>query len=307
MNRTDVSVTGELFRLVRRMHPELDLRGLKKHVELLLTGMFNYGEIRRWFAIADSPGLAQARERFPLISGAIFWPYINRTWKRGRKLEVIDRHYRMLDGPAAIVADAMRDEVVLATLDDEYEGLKLVLDKAIWFLREGEAVLNLFLDRERIYSAAFSLGEEGGRRLIYLGALQGSNSDAAQDTYRHMTRKLHGLRPRDLLMTSLKLLCIEMGIGVIWAVRSEDRQHNSAYFAGTHDEKVLVRYDEVWQEHGGTELANGFFEIPATVKYRDAGEIPTHKRAMYRRRYQMLNRLAMEIEAACIRHAAAHH
>ena len=107
------------------------------------------------------------------------------------------------------------------------------------------------------------------------------------------------MRPRDFLMVALKLLCGEIETNKIWAVSSEKRQHNSPYFGSSHKEKVLVAYNEVWIEHGGTALDNGFFEIPNFVKRKDMSEIPSRKRSAYRRRYEMLDQLAIDIKVAC--------
>ena len=208
----------------------------------------------------------------------------------------------MLGGPAAIIAYATFEELELARLDEEYAGLRVVMDKTKWFLREGEIVLNLFVNDQRFYSIAFTLGVEDGQPLIYVGALQGSNVDTAQDIYRNITHALHGMRPRDLLMVALKLLCGELGVSRIWAISSDKRQHNSPYFGKSHKDKVLVAYDEVWQEHGGIALDNGFFEIPVTVIQKDMSEIPTRKRATYRRRYLMLDKLALDIKSCCARY-----
>ena len=143
----------------------------------------------------------------------------------------------MLDGSAKILAHATFEEVELARLEEEYAGLRLVLDKAKWFLREGESVLNLFINDQRFYSIAFTLGVEKGLPVVFVGALQGSNSDMAPEVYREITHALHGMRPRDCLMVALKLLCGEFGIGRIWAISSDFRQHNSPYFGGVHKGK----------------------------------------------------------------------
>lgn len=293
-----------VYRLGKLMHPDLNLNGIKHRVILQTRAVAYFPAIRDWYSISDNPLLSRALQRFPMIHGAMYWPYINHTWQMQRRLSAIEQHYRMLGGPAAIIADATLEEVEVARLDEEYAGLRVVLDKAIWFLREGEIVLNLFVNDQRFYSIAFSLGlDEKGGRVVLVGALQGSNSDAAQDVYRDITHTLHGMRPRDLLMTAFKLFCREVGFDRIWAVSSEHRQHNSPYFGDSHKEKVLVAYNEVWQEHGGQELGNGFFEIPAVVKYKDMAEIPSRKRAAYRRRYEMLDRLAADIRESCGEHS----
>ncbi len=286
------------------MHPDLNANSLKHQVFLLGKALLSPNAIRDWYEISDNPLLTLALKRFPLMSGAMYWPYINHTWPMERKLAAIDQHFRLLDGQATIIAHATFEEIELARLEEEYTGLRLVLDKAEWFLREGEIVLNLFVNNQRFYSIAFTLGIDAGQAIVFVGALQGSNVDTAQEIYRDITHSLHGMRPRDFLMTAFKLLCGELGINRIYAVSSDKRQHNSPYFGNSHKEKVLVAYNEVWLEHGGTALDNGFYDIPAIVKYKDMSEIATRKRAVYRRRYQMLDKLALDIKNSCAHHAA---
>jgi len=300
-----IETLSRVHRLGRAMHPALSANSLKHQVKLMALALVYLPEIRKWYEISDNPLLMLALKRFPLISGAMYWPYINHTWPMERRLAAIDQHFRMLDGPAAIIAHATFKEIELTRLDDLYDGLRVVLDKATWFLREGEIVLNLFVHDQRFYSIAFTLGLDAGQPLAFVGALQGSNSETARRIYRDITHALHGMRPRDFLMVTLKLLCGEFGIHRIWAVTGDNRQHNSPYFGDTHKEKVLVAYNEVWHEHGGVELNNGFFEIPVLVKYKDMIEIPTRKRASYRRRYLMLDKLALDIKSRCTQYAGS--
>lgn len=298
-----IETLASVHHLGRAMHPGLTLNSLKHQVVLLGRALVNLREIRKWFETSDNPLLTQALRRYPLINGAIYWPYINHAWSMERRLSAIDQHFRMLGGSAAILAHAMFEDVELARLDADYSGLRLVLDKAGWFVREGEVVLNLFVNDQRYYSIAFTLGVDTGKPLILVGALQGSNSDSAPRVYREMTRALHGMRPRDFLVVTLKLLCAELGIRRIWAISSDFRQHNSPYFGGVHREKVLVSYNEVWSEHGGVALGNGFFEISAEVRQKDMDEVPTRKRATYRRRYAMLDTLASDIKLRCAQYS----
>ena len=295
-----------IFGLARDIFPGRTPRDLKNRVVVLRKAITHLREVRLWYGISDSPRLASALQRFPQINGAIHWPYINNHWSMARRLQAVDQHYRLLEGRAAILARAVEAPVELASLDNHYPGLRMVVDKAIWFLREGEIVLNLFLRDQRVYSIAFTLGLEDNQLVAYVGALQGSNVEEIRRTYSEMTRSLYGMRPRDLLVVALKILSGELQVTRIFAVADEARQHNSPYFGDSHKEKVLADYDEVWAEHGGTRLGNGFFEIPVRVKYRDAADIPTRKRATYRRRYEMLDRLALEIRAACAPHDTGH-
>lgn len=283
----------------RAMHPRISLGSIKHQLKLLWGAITHLPVLRRWYGATDNPLRTAAVQRFPLIEGAMYWPYINHAWPMEKRLAVIDQHYRLLHGPAAIVATATLADVALAIPQVEYAGLKLVLEKAPWFLREGEIVLSLFVADERLYSVAFTLGLEDGQTTAYIGALQGRNLPNAMEIYRDITHALHGMRPRDFLLYAHRLLCNTVGARRLWAVSSEYRQHNGMYFGGSHKDKVAADYDEVWLEQGGTPLANGFFELPITPRQKDMSEIPSKKRAVYRRRYAMLDLLAEEIGATC--------
>lgn len=288
-----------VHRLGRAMHPALTLGSIRHHLLLLWRAIKNLPALRQWYDTADNPLRSDAVARFPLIEGAVYWPYINHAWPMAKRLAVIDLHYRLSHGPAAIVAKATLVDVELALPAVEYAGLKLILEKAPWFLREGEIVISLFAGDERLYSIAFTLGIEDQQTTIYIGALQGRNIPNAINIYRNITHALYGMRPRDFLIASLRMLCKSISVTQIWAVCSEYRQHNGSYFSGSHQDKVAADYDEVWLEQDGRKLDNGFYELPVATKYKDMGEIPTRKRAAYRRRYAMLECLASDIEATC--------
>jgi uncharacterized protein len=307
MNRTSSSPIGILeilwrvHRVGRKMHPALTLGAAKHQVLLWMNAATHISTLRHWYGAADNPLRTLALNRFPLIEGAIYWPYINHTWTMAKRLDVIDRHYRMLGDKASILAEATVQDVELARCDVQFPGLRLVLEKAPWFLREGEMVLSIFVADERVYSVAFTLGMEAGQPMVYVGALQGRNLDNVMEIYRNMTHALHGMRPRDFLLAALKLLSAAIGNPTIWGVSSEYRQHNGRYFAGSHQEKLVADYDEVWTEQGGTVIGNGFSELSATIHYKDISEIPTRKRANYKRRYAMLEKLTIDINLMCER------
>lgn len=293
-------ILSRVYALGRQMHPGISPGTIKLNLKMLASAIAHKNAISQWYGTLDNPLRTRAVARYPLIEGAMYWPYINHQWSVEKRLQVIDRHYRLLDGAAAIIAEATFSDLVLVRMDAEFPGLHLVLEKAPWFLREGEIVLSIFVNEHRVYSAAFTLGVEDGRRVAYVGALQGRSIENVMEIYRNMTHALHGMRPRDFLLAALKLLLSSIGVEAIWGVCTENQQHWGKYFAGAHDEKLVANYDEVWREHGGTALGNGFFELLPEVQYKDMVEIPTRKRANYRRRHAMLEKVSSILRVTCV-------
>lgn len=103
--RMKMPLTTTLIRvycLGKTMHPGLSLNHLKHQAILMIRTLAFCSDIRKWYAISDNPLLTDSLKRYPLISGAMYWPYINHSWQMKRKLAAIDLHYR--SAPPTVVA-----------------------------------------------------------------------------------------------------------------------------------------------------------------------------------------------------------
>ena len=81
-----------------------------------------------------------------------------------------------------------------------------------------------------------------------------------------------------------------MGVADIFAVADEFRHHRHSYFA-KGSETLSADYNEIWADRGGIRTNAMFYRLDPYRKQRPLAEIRANKRAMYRRRYQMLNSL----------------
>src|SRR6185437_8818486 len=113
------------------------------------------------------------------------------------------------------------DKIELLDLGDVVSGLHVVLDQPQWFLREGQLAINLFLEDVRIYTLAFSFFRQGKEIAAFVGGIQGRNIAGILETYRDLTKASYGMRPRDLLIDILRMLCAELGVKQIFAVSNE--------------------------------------------------------------------------------------
>jgi uncharacterized protein VirK/YbjX len=190
----------------------------------------------------------------------------------------------------------MGREVDLGIVFEEFPELHFVMVKEFWFRAEGEIALKLYLNKEYMYAIAFTLGKEEERLVAWVGAIQGSKGESRLDTFRDMTKRLHGIRPRDLMVEVLRMISRELAVTDIYAISNAQRHHAHPYFGKAGIEKVKsFNYDEVWIEHQGQLLDNGFYSIPVTIPRRKREDIPARKRTTYQRRYQLLDRLALDI------------
>jgi uncharacterized protein VirK/YbjX len=107
-----------------------------------------------------------------------------------------------------------------------------------------------------------------------------------------LTKDFEGIRPRDFMLEALRMWAVKLGVRHIRAVSDGHKISRHKYFA---DKKApgLV-YDDVWPERGGTRVDQTQYELPLGGSRRPVQDVAAKKRAMYRRRYEMLD----AIEAA---------
>lgn len=293
---TSLGLCLVVWQACRVMYPGFSWRSLRRLPVMLSRTMAQIPTLRRWWNQGTNPVLAGMLERHPILPALSNIPYVNTAWGREQRVAVVRRHYEILAKDLAFLALPAQTSSNLASLESIHPGLRVVADQPKWFVHEGEVALSLFCDSRRLYSLVFTVGEEQGGRVAYVGAMQGISSPDALDIYRQLTHAAHGMRPRDLLFASFRFLCKESAIQRILAVSNDNSARRSDYFES--ESNPSFSYDETWQEYGGQPRDDGFYLIDVEMTRRDGSQIPSRKRALYRRRYDMLDSVNSQIAQA---------
>lgn len=141
---------------------------------------------------------------------------------------------------------------------------------------------------------------------VLIGSVQGlqkGGAEGGQEAIRAFTKAAHGLRPHAFLMASLQAACQAWGVA---RVRGIDPLHQVKRRRDADKQGFRFDYREFWRSQGGSREALGasHWHLPTTPVRRDDGDIATHKRAAYRRRYALLDALPAPV-AARLREAGA--
>lgn len=280
-----------LLHAVRHPRPGTAAIGPGRMAMHFLRCLPHLDTFRDWLGNPANPALREEIAARPYLLTCVVHPYLNSEWPAQRKLAVIAAHYAMLGGQRAVLRGTPP-----RLLADAGDGLRIELDRPGKFEHEGESTLHLRHGGQDLYALAFTLGDIAGQRVAYVGALQGLRSPDALEIYRRLTHQLHGLRPRDLLLTAFRRFGLALEVTRILAVDDRHRVSSNGYFAASG--QVLSSYDEIWTESGGIATTGGFFEFGPVTGRRESSAVPARKRALYRRRYEMLDALDGQIDAA---------
>jgi uncharacterized protein VirK/YbjX len=246
-----------------------------------------------------TPFLAETLAIRPNALGLLEWPYIHCDWRAEQKIDSFRQHHDLTNRIEIFrLPVGMRRDV--CQLDEFEQGLRLVLDRPHWFLREGELSLNLFLGDLRLYTVAFNIElDDQGNMRVAVGGVQGRSVEGAKDTYARLTKSLHGARPRDFLIGSLLLACEALSIPSVRGVSDAKRHHRNHYFGGAANKTNTADYDEIWGDRGGELKPDGFFHLPAKLMEKPLEDVPSKKRAMYRRRAELYAHVRQAMLMAC--------
>lgn len=231
----------------------------------------------------------------PESLGVLIWPYVNNTWGLEQRVSTLISHHSIVDHLPSI--DVRLDQAItILRLDDIFLGLSIVLDRPKWFMREGELSLNLFVGEERVYSIAFCFVDRLNSRAAYIGGIQGRSLAEITQLYHDLTKAMHGCRPRDFLIHVFFEFCRSNSIYLVYAVSEAYRHHRHPYFGKSHKSSNSSNYDDIWTDRGGEAAAAGFFTFSLKEGNRkNIADIPTKKRAMYRRRYDFLDQISVKV------------
>jgi uncharacterized protein VirK/YbjX len=266
---------------------------LRERIKIRVRALLHPLQTPAWLRLLNShPAFSDYVRNCPRFLYKVYRPYSSHTLAPEDRLELIRAHYDFVfrRGLGQIVSRASMGPVVLAACEGK-SGLpyEIQLRTVTMFDREGELVLQLAQDGKVIYTVAFTVAPRAGRPALSIGCVQGGKLDDAREAIRLATRDLHGLRPKQLMVSLVRQLGFEYGCERMHLVSNRNRVIYKAIRHG----RVLADYDLLWEELGAAKNAGGDYELDcAPLAAPDLEAIPSKKRSEARKRHEMLSGLA---------------
>ena len=240
--------------------------------------------------VEGGPPLQAFRRGDPRMQERPFHRYLNLGWTRQQRLQAIRQHYRHLLSamPAAlfraIYAEGGAPLGLLVLKDDSR--LILSLRPPIFLGCEGELCIQLGDELGNpLYRIVVTVTDE---RTLAIGCIQGPVGAEARDTVRELTRQLHGMRPKCLMLALACALARHWGMARVLAVG------NAAHPLRNARRRFVADYDAFWQEQQGREVVGGWYELPVQPERKSEAEVPSQHRSAFRKRE------ALRMEAECL-------
>ena len=238
--------------------------------------------------------LAEVAEKFPFVFEQATRAFFYNKSNFDERINLIEEHFKFLLQTMTenFLPKIYGGEKILLwqmPLDETLKEMRLILCVQSGDRKEGLMTVILELaDGTPIYKIMFWISENA----MWIGALQGPNIENSKDLIKILTKKCHAYRTKNLILYAAQAVARAFDLQKIFAVT------NYGYYANNHvrtDRKLKTSFSDFWQECGGNACEDKrFFELPMTEYRKTYEEIPTQKRAVYRRRFALLD----EIDAA---------
>lgn len=222
------------------------------------------------------------QRRDPRVLERHFHRYVHLQWSRDERLQGLRQHYRfaMTRLPAVLFeAIYIHGNATLGSLTLKGgRQLRLCLCPPIFMGCEGELCIQLSdADDHPVYRIVLSVIDER-QPAIVIGCIQGPGGQEGRDMVRELTRSMHGMRPKQLMLALVYAFAQHFGIERLLAVS------NAAHPLRQRRKSFRADYDAFWLEQKGRDVGQGWFLLPETPCRKSEFEIPSHHRSAFRRR-----------------------
>ena len=312
---------GLVWSAMHRLGQQEHGRGMKPMFKMAVFCLTHARLASHWLRFLQRPELRTLVASQPRLLDKIQRPYLNRHWRPAQRARALVTHYEW-----------MFSQLQLRTIIDLYAGRPLLLARltgrggvqvtSLWLEhashqeREGELALTLrsslaaHVAHEHPEGAGprgtlmatlvFSITEEHGHLHLGIGCVQGSQL-AGLSAFRELTKSMHGLRPKAMLVWAAQLCAQHWGVSVR-GIAAHAHPFTSLRYRVSRRKRATLRhigdsYHPLWDESGGVAHPGGWYTLPDRPRIKTREEVASDKRSLYERRGAMQHDLQAQMSA----------
>ncbi|MCM5507090.1 VirK/YbjX family protein [Vibrio sp. SCSIO 43169] len=284
-----------LPRVAESVYP--DIRGVKKlryNARFCLWSMFKPNVLKQMQQLFDQPEFRPIKETNPRMFEKPLKPFVCLKWRPQQRAAKIYEHFQTLHQMYGRAFLDFYSEEGWCLMDIQDCRLKLCAGPE----REGSLALKLVDENKQdLFTLAFNISSSP-KREIHIGALQGPGEHIIDrgEIIKHLTRGMHGLRPKALMLEVLLMLAREWGVEAVYGVTNRGHIYQALRYTGSKRSSITYNYSELWSEYGGVEVSKYLYQLPLSPARKDPSSLKKTKRRLYTKRYAWLEETHTNIQ-----------
>lgn len=288
-----------IFQSAQLLSQPDSLFGGKDVWKYLLRSLTSYSSSREWASyLTEHEHGRQLAQLQPQLLFKLQRPYLRKQVSTAQKLTWLRQHYGWMlsqwSWPFVHRLFKQGGIALAAIPGDDGNDYALWLRPTARCDKEGDLMLTLEQGDEPLAFISFTLHRINHEWVANIGCLQGPRPEVGRDAVKLATQAMHGLRPKQAVLTALYGLTAGYGIDRILAVSNESHVYQAR---SRRKARISADYDSFWQEMGGERVGDSFALLPRMPR-KALEAIPSRKRAQYRRRHELENTMIDALRAA---------
>ncbi|PVE44612.1 DUF535 family protein [Limnohabitans planktonicus] len=273
----------------------------RERVKMILGRLLYPSSTHQWVSFVRSHAVLWSQlPDFPKLLTRIYRPYGFSTLNCQQRVEMMIRHYEVLDQHGLLTLlkqSAVKPLLIGSVQTKSTDTAKLYLQSLRDGHREGEMSLQLYLGDRFLYSLTFSLIGEPSTPDMVVTRLQSNKVDGAKDLLRTATKSFHGYRPSMLLVQAARQFAHLCACQRVLLVSNPQR----VALNPVRRLKIKTDLEGLWRDLGATPQADGFFALSPIVSLpQDFSDVASNKRAEAKRKAALASDLLQALSANMI-------
>lgn len=246
----------------------------------------------------------EQHQRWKNYSGCDFfskiqYPYLSLHYNKNQQLNALRQHYDWVF--LNFKEEYYYNEINLfnySFIDHENQSnlVEISLTFKSPFEYEGEISIFMKVNGDIQYTLTFLSVIENDLPCLFVGGLQAGKPEVTNlDSLKNLTKIMHGLRPKQLILQALSSIALRMNIHKIIAISNENHVFSKNQRRWSK-KKIKTSLNSFWEEFDAEKNDDGnyfFNPLPTEI---DLEQIVSKKRSQYRKRQLILNDLNEQID-----------
>ncbi|WP_064609550.1 VirK/YbjX family protein [Photobacterium sp. J15] len=287
-----ISYISNLPKLANEIYPNTKgINKIRKNARFCFWGITNSKAIKSMTEVFEDKNLKSVLDKNPDIIEKPLKPYLCVNWSGSERTTHLKEHYQFVSqifGEKSAQVVSGEGVTLLTFTDSKDEEYRVNLYRGT--RREGGLGIKLINDKgQNIYSMSFNISG-CQQKTMHIGMVQGPADDITdrQSLIVTLTRSLHGLRTKALMIEVALILARIWGVAEVKGVSNKGHIYQALRYVGSKRKSVTFDYDDFWTEYGGEPISKYLFSVPVNPPRKDPSTLKKTKRRLYTKRYQWL-------------------
>lgn len=285
--------TTNISELTNLIYPDVKgIKRIKKKARFYVWAATNSKAINAMTSLFENDNLKPILTNNPHILEKPLKPYLCVNWSSSDRIKHLTEHYQFISDTFGNNSNDVISSNGITILEfDSLTEQKYRIQLYRGASREGGIGIRLVNSKNQsVYSLACNISGSNVKTM-HIGMLQGP-SEAIEDRHaliKELTKSLHGLRTKSLLVEMALMLARILGVNEVKAISNKGHIYQAIRYIGSKRKSVTFDYNGLWAEFEATQIDPYFFALSVFTPRKDPLTLKKTKRKMYTKRYQWLD------------------